>query len=329
MSVLTTIAGGALQVGNKPSVSDLIVLVGDEDAQFYKALERKKATAVIHSWITDTIPAPDNTPYAEISAPPVAPNSTKQKTTNACQIFKTTASVSYDQEASAVYGNSTEAAHQQKLAAIKHFKSIEASLVGYKGTPGTAKADVLLPPVDRASNSTAGIMAGLPYYISTVNGASSFNAGGRFGNILAVDSTKDWTGTVSTLTWDMIEEFVAIPYENGATMKTIYIGNELKRSLNNLVNRQWENDKNVNRDVSTINTSVGKVEIKLHRMLSSTFGLGDVMIGGDFDFAKIAILGERKEKVPTQETATIWQLYSSLTLEVANSTAFAMLAGAA
>jgi hypothetical protein len=329
MPAITTKSPGGLNVGNKPSVSNLIVLVGDQDAPITKSIGRAKATAVLHSWITDNIPEPVNAPQLEIAGPPAAPESTKQKTSNACQIFKTTASVSYDQQASAVYGNTTEAAWQQKLASIKHFKSIEAAVVGWRGSAATAKADVLKPPTERVANSTAGIMAGLPYFIANVNGATAFNASGRRGNILAIDDDKDWTGVAQPLTKAIIEDFVQIPYESNADMKTIYLGVHLKESINALFGREWTNEKRVNWNVTEIDTSVGVVQLKLHRYLTPKYGLGDVMIGGDFEFAKLAVLHERKEKLVDNVTADTWQLYSSLTLQVSNAAAFAMLVGAA
>jgi hypothetical protein len=231
--------------------------------------------------------------------------------------------------ATATYGNSTEEAHQKKLATIRHFKSIEAAVLGFKpsSTIGTIKADIVAGYTNRQANTTPGIMAGFPYYISRVGGATAFNAAGRFGNILAVDGDKDWTGTPAALTKGMIEDLAKIVYDNGATMKTVYVGASLKRRINELYPRQWANEQSIRSNVLDVDTAVGVIKFKLHRLLSDAYGLGDVMLGGDFEFAKLMILREDIKLLPEIETAKKWLLYSSLTLQVSNAAAFAMLVG--
>lgn len=330
MAVITTQPGSSnLIVGNKPSVLDAVILIGRDDAPLLSAFGRgSKVANVTHSWITDKIPSPVHTPgFLEISGAPAAPASTKQKTTNEVEIFKTTFALSYDQLATENYGPN-ERAHQRKLAMINHAQKKEYRILGLGQDP-VAKISVFKPPVKR-SDTQEGLMAGLFYYVAL--GETSFTTVGSYGwrgHIMAVDSAQNWSGTPTPLTINMLDELVGKPYDSGASVKRIYVGRDMKRAITELFDRTIQHpSKAMNTDVLSIDLSCGSVEVHLHHMLSAKYGLGDVIIACDTRFASFRPLAENIKMLPQMDSSEKQELYISGTLEVRNATAFSILVGA-
>lgn len=330
MAVITTQPGSSnLIVGNKPSVLDAVILVGRDDAPLLNAFGKgRKVANVTHSWITDKIPSPVHTPgFLEISGAPAAPASTKQKTTNEVEIYKTTYSLSYDQLATENYGPK-EQAHQRKLAMINHAQKTEFRILGLGRDPN-AKISVLLPPTKR-SDTQEGLMAGLFYYVAL--NETSFTPVGSYGwrgHIMAVDSAQNWSGTPTPLTISMLDELVGKPFDVGASVKRIYVGRDMKRRITELFPRQIQHpSKAMNTDVLSIDLSCGSVQVHLHHMLSTKYGLDDVIIACDPAFASFRPLAEKIKALPENESAEKQELYTSGTLEVRNATAFSILVGA-
>lgn len=319
MSVVTTNDSGLLASGNKPSVYDIVELIGHGSAPILEMIGKTKAAATVHSWIVDNIGDINLSYPKEIDAPAKALEYSKQKTSNAVQIFKTTASVSFDQEASAVYGSESEESHQKKKAAKIHLMKQEGAFLGI------GRESLYDAPEFRQANSFAGKSAGIAYYLTLDESAFSK---GRRGNILAVDSAKDGTGTPGELNIDIIDEFAAIPYENNARMTDIFLGANLKRKFNKLFARQLSNEKNANLDVVTVELTTGTARVHLHPYMTDKYGLGDAIIGGDFSFAKWAVLQEKNRELPTGNSAKEWEYYLSGCAQITNAKAFAMLIGA-
>jgi hypothetical protein len=318
MAIITVGPDGKLAAGNRPSVYDVMELLGHDETPILSLLERVKAAGVTHSWIVDSIGDINVGYFKEISAPAAAGSNTKQETANAVQIFKTTAALSFDQNASSVYGNMSEAAWQKKKAAKQHLLKQEAAILGVgRNTPYDA-------PVFRAGTDTEGKMAGLPHYI-TLSQTTFSNR--RKGNLFTADDEGDGTGDSVPITLNLLDEFAAIPYENKARMTDIFVGVKLKRKINALFQRQLNNENDAQTTVSTVELTTGKVRIHLHPYMTEDYGLDSAVIGGDFSFAKWAVLEEINRTLPTSDSAEMWELYASATLQVTNATAFAMLIG--
>lgn len=327
MAVLTSKNTGQLIAGNREDVLDAVFLIGQDEAPIMTKIGKgSKAKGVLHSWITDRIPEPENKNFVEISAYPAAPKSTKQRTSNAVEIFMRAAGVSYDQSASANYGKD-EMAHQYELAMKAQAKDVEYRILGL-GRSSAVKTAVFMPPQERQDNVTPGKMGGFFYYVS--NGETAWDTSGDYGtrgNVLAFDSAKNWSGSLTNVTTAILEEITGKPYDEGARVKDIYVGRVLKAKVNALFARQWVNDKNANLNISQIELTNGIVNVHLHPFLSDKFGLEDVLIAGDFDFAKYAPLLTTIKQVPETETAIKKMLYMSGCLEVRNSAAFSIGVG--
>ncbi|MCC8277549.1 DUF5309 domain-containing protein [Campylobacter sp. VicNov18] len=173
--------------------------------------------------------------------------------------------------------------------------------------------------------STPGEMAGLFYYIA--KGQSSFTHGKK-GNVLAFDSSKDWSGTATELTEDKLNDILQTIWDNGTTPKDVFVGAKLKRTINKIATRIISNEKKFALSIISLDTDFGTVNFHLHRFLSAEYGLGDVLIAGDFEFMKHGLFIPTDIKdLPITSTGQAKRLLTESTLVVLNPDAFAIGVG--
>lgn len=308
--------------GLKPSVYDKIILIGADDTPILSKIGKSKVTNITHSWITDRIAKPKFNAQIEISGFTGADKSTKQKTTNAVQIFTNEVSVSRTMQAVATYGGK-ELEHEVAKMAKSHKLDIEFSLFGL-GRDTDAKKSVFMEPKNR-TETEASEMAGFFYFLS--KGETAFTDEKR-GNVLAFDENGDWTGNATELTEKKLNEVLRVIYDSGVKPKDIFVGASLKQAINKFASRQFSNEKFINSSVVSLDTDFGKVNFRLHRFLSDEYGLGDTFIAGDFDYAKNGLLIPTElQDVPTDKTAKQKRYYTECCLEVRNADAFAIGVG--
>ncbi|MGP1450757.1 MAG: SU10 major capsid protein, partial [Wolinella sp.] len=243
-----------------------------------------------------------NTPKLEITGFNGDSKSTKQKNTNAVQITTTELMVSETMQTVKVYGGN-ELAHETSKKAKEHAQKLEYQLFGL-GLDTDPKVSVFKAPQTR-TDTQAGQMAGLFHFAA--KGATTFNSSGKRGNMHAFDASGDWSGAEQDLTWDSFNQILESIWENGGTPRDVFVGSKLKAKINAFIKdygiKVVENgDKVYNGIINKIETDFGVVNINMHRYLSGSFGLGDVIIAGDFDYVKHGLL------IPT---ALAWS-YSTL-----------------
>ncbi|MDR2884371.1 MAG: DUF5309 domain-containing protein, partial [Deferribacteraceae bacterium] len=85
--------------GNQPSVLDAVIIVGSSETPILSRIGKgSHVTNVLHSWNFDTFPTPRRNPRKEIDVIGATPSSTKQKLSNAVEIFERSFGVSWDQQ---------------------------------------------------------------------------------------------------------------------------------------------------------------------------------------------------------------------------------------
>lgn len=312
------------RVGLIPSVYENIIQLGIEETPILSKIGTSAVKGIEHSWIIDTIGDPTRTPKLEISDFSGDAKSTKQKRTNTVEIFIDDVMISKDMQAIATYGGK-ELQYEVAKKAKEHKKRFEQMILGVRsGGAGTIKTDVFKAPVLRDEDKE-GEAAGIFYYVA--KNATSFASGLR-GNIKAFDSTSNWGGTESELTWDKFNEVLQLIYDGGAMPKDVFVGSILKGRINAMVTRMLGNESTANKVIKSIDTDFGTVNLNLSTYLSTKYGLGDVMIAGDFEYMKHGLLVPTTlEDVSTSKTATAKRYYTSSTLEVRNANAFAIGVG--
>lgn len=310
------------RVGLIPSVYDKIIQIGYEDTPILSKIGTSVVKGIEHSWLIDPIGDPTRTPLLEISDFAGGAKSTKQKRTNAVEIFTDEVMISEDMKAIATYGGA-ELPYEVAKKAKEHKKRFEKMILGI-GRDASAKISVFKAPTLR-DDAIAGEAAGLFYFAS--KGVGAFSAGAR-GNVLAFDSTNNWSGTATALDWIKFNSVLQAIYDGGATPKDVFVGAALKAKINGFISRQYSSETKQTALIKSIETDFGTINIHMSRYLTSTFGLGDTLIAGDFEYMKHGLLVPTKlQDVTTSKTAEAKRYYTSSTLEVRNADAFAIGVG--
>lgn len=307
----------------KPSVYEKIIQIGASETPLLNKIGTSSVTSpLLHSWLTDTLADPKKNANLELSKFNGETKNTTQKTSNATQIFITEVSVTTALMKAKQYGGN-EMEYQVGKKTKEHKRDIEYALFGL-GRDSDVKKSVFKEHI-QAQNGVSGEMAGLFHYIA--KGETSFS-GGKRGNVLAFDEAKDWSGTPSLLTEDKLSQILQSIWDSGATPKDVFLGASLKPAINKLATRIFGNEKNLVGNVMSLETDFGTINFHLHRLLSPKYGLGDVLIAGDFEFMKHGLyIPTFIEDVPTDATAKAKRLYTQSTLEVRNADAFAIGVG--
>ncbi|VIO73889.1 DUF5309 domain-containing protein [Bradyrhizobium ivorense] len=132
-------------VGNREDLEDMIYRIDPTEVPFQSAIERGKATAVLHEWQTQALAAA-NSGNAQLEGDTPTPQAVTPtvRIGNICQISYKIASVSGTQEAVDHAGRDSEIAYQEMLKGMELKRDIEAVL-----TSNQAKASG--PPRNTAS----------------------------------------------------------------------------------------------------------------------------------------------------------------------------------
>lgn len=308
--------------GLVPSVYDKVIQIGWSDTPILNKIGTSTVTGIKHYWIIDPIGDPTRAPKLEVSEFSENVKSTKQRRENAVEIFINDVFVSKDMLKIKTYGGKEEAYEVAKQAK-QHTKRFEQMILGI-GRDIDPKVSVFKAPIIR-TESEAGEAAGLFYFLA--KGESAFS-GGKRGNILAYDDANDWSGNAEVMDWVKFNEILQTIYDGGATPKDVFVGAELKARINEFVVRQLSNEVKSTQTIKSIETDFGPVNIHLSRWLNQKYGLGDVLIAGDFEYMKHGLLTPTTlEDVPTSKTGKAKRYYTSSTLEVRNADAFAIGVG--
>jgi hypothetical protein len=311
------------RVGLKPSVYDKIIQIGAYETPIISEIGTEKVTGIKHAWIIDKIGDPTRDPKLEISDFTGSDKSTKQKCENAIEIFVEEVMVSKTMQAVATYGGK-ELPYEVAKKAKLHKKRFEQMVLGL-GRNANAKVSVFSPPFVR-TDTEAGKAAGIFYFLS--KDATAFNASGKRGNILAFDTSKNWAGAETDMTWDVFNSILQQVYDGGTNPTKVYVGATLKAKINEFVSRQLKNETKSVQTISSLETDFGLVNVALTRFLGEQYGLGDTLIAGDFSFMKNGLLVPTElDDVPTSKTAKQKRYYTEATLVVRNADAFAIGVG--
>ena len=304
-------------VGIRESLYESIIQTGADETPLLSLIGTSNVTALKHSWIIDKLANPTRNPMLEISDFTGDGVSTKQKKENAIEIKTDDIIVSKSMQKMKMYGGK-ELEYQTAKKAKEHALGLEMAMLGL-GRDADAKVSVFKAPTVR-DETTAGEMAGIFHFLSKDD--TAFTAGKR-GNVLAFDDASDWSGAATVLDWNKFNEILQVAYNNGETPKDVFLGAGLKAAINSFVSRQLGNEAKYNGVVKSLETDFGTVNIRLHRMLSDTYGLGDVMLAGNFEYMKNGLLIPTEiEDVKTSKTAKAKRIYTECTLEVRNADAF-------
>lgn len=311
-----------------PSVYAGIVLVGASDTPLLHKLEVERVTNISHSWLTDTLKAPKNTPACELHQLRGGGASSIQKNSNAVQDTINEYEVTEDMQKVALYDSQTVLERERGKAAKEHALDLEYAFFGL-GHDLDAKKSVFTEPHVRTNSKDPAIAAGFFHFLA--KGKNAFS-NGRRGNVLAFDDNGDWSGGEGAFSWESFMQILQVIYDSGAVPKDVFCGANLKQKINSLRakagNTSVITDKTYTNPINTIDTDFGVVNVHLHRFLSSKYGLGDVLLAGDFEYAKNGVLIDTIHKeFQTGRTSSGYYFKTANCLCVKNADAFAIGVG--
>lgn len=312
------------RVGFKPSVYDKIIMIGAYETPIMSLIGTSSVKNIEHSWIIDTLAEPKKNAQLEISGFENASKSTKQKRSNAVQIFSTSIMISNTMKVVATYGGN-ELSHETTKKTKEHKQDMEFALLGL-GRDSDVKKSVFKAPVERVGDSVASEMGGVFHLLA--KGKANFSGGYR-GNVRAFDTNGDWSGEASLLDDKALNEFLQDIWDRGGNPKDVFIGATLKRAINKMFERQLNaGDKKASTFITAVETDFGIVNFRLHRMLSANYGLGDVMLCGDFSYMKHGLfIPTRLENITTDRTSKSKRYFTESTLEIRNADTFGIAVG--
>lgn len=308
--------------GTKASVYEGIVLIGSDETPMLKAMGTSNVSNTSHSWVIDKIGDPERVPQNEVSSLNTTQTTHKQNNSNAVEIFKTELFVSKTMTQIKAYGGN-ELEHEVAKKAKEHKKLLEQMILGLN-RDDNPKTSLFKAPVHR-SESQPGEAAGVFYFVA--KDETTF-ANGKRGNILAYDSSKNWTGTKTVMDWDKFNTVLQQTYNAGETVKDVFVGTALKARINSFVNRNYSDQTTYVGRLVALETDFGKVNIHLSRFMNENNGLDDTIIAGNFDYAKVGLLYPTElAEVHTDKTGIAKRYYTEATLELRNADAFAIGVG--
>ncbi len=308
--------------GTKPSVYEGIILVGSDETPMLKAMGTSAVTNTSHSWVIDKIGDPERTPENEISSLNTTQVNHKQNNSNAVEIFKTELFVSKTMTQIKAYGGN-ELEHEVAKKAKEHKKLLEQMILGLN-RDNDPKISLLKEPIHRSENQP-GEAAGMFYFVA--KDETTFT-NGKKGNITAYDSSKDWTGTKSTMDWNKFNTILQQTYNAGETVKDVFVGTTLKARINSFVNRNYSDQTTYVGRLVALETDFGTVNIHLSRFMNQENALDDTIIAGNFDYAKVGLLYPTElAEVHTDKTGVAKRYYTEATLELRNADAFSIGVG--
>jgi len=113
------------QLGNREDLIDVVTRVAVEETPFLSSIGKKKATGVLHEWMTETLDTPADNAQIEGSAAAFGTLTPRVRLGNYCQISRKTGSISKTQEVVSKAGVASEYAHQLKKATTELARDIE------------------------------------------------------------------------------------------------------------------------------------------------------------------------------------------------------------
>lgn len=273
-------------VGLAEDVEDIINNISPTDTPLYTMAKKKKATAVLHQWQTDSLAAAaanraiegDDSTYAT-----VAPTTLLS---NYCQIAKKTVMVSGTADAVRKYGRKEEFAYQIAKKGKEIKRDIEFAIsqnqVSSAGGSGTA----------RSSAGIENMIAGNRILPSTnTTGTTPGYAAGVWGAVT--------DGTAATLVESDLNAAFEAAWTDGGMDNTVMVGAALKRAIAGFAGASSYAGVSVNQGRSAQGVIVGGVDLYIsgvgqHKVVLNRFMRTGTVLCLDPDYVSIAMLRPMK-----------------------------------
>lgn len=302
-------------VGLAEDVEDVINNISPTETPFYTMAKKKKASAVLHQWQTDSLAAAAANRAIEGDDSTYATATPTTMLSNYCQIAKKTVMVSGTADAVRKYGRKEEFAYQIAKKGKELKRDIEFSLVQNQvssaGGSGTA----------RSSAGIENMITNRQLGTSNTTGTTPGYAGGVWGAVT--------DGTAATMVEADLVGALDLAWQDGGNTDTIMVNSGLKRRIASFAGASTYAGVSVNQGRNAQGVIVGGVDLYVsdfgeHKIKLNRYMRTGTVLCLDSDYVSVANLRPIKfeERAKTGD-ATRGELLCEYTLVGDNPDALA------
>lgn len=268
-------------VGLAEDVEDIINNISPTETPFYTMAKKKKASAVLHQWQTDSLAAAAANRAIEGDDSTYATATPTTMLSNYCQIAKKTVMVSGTADAVRKYGRKEEFAYQISKKGKELKRDIEFSLVQNQvssaGGSATARSsagiEVMITNRQLGTNNTTGTTPG---YAAGVWGAVT-------------------DGTAATMVEADLTSALDLAWQDGGNTDTIMVNSTLKRRIASFAGASTYAGVSVNQGRTSQGVIVGGVDLYIsdfgeHKIKLNRYMRTGTVLCLDGDYVSVAML---------------------------------------
>lgn len=247
-------------VGNREDLLDIITNISPDETPLMNKFGRSKVTGMVHSWLTDTLPAAGTNAHKEDAQFTDTQSIPRVKESNYIQIFMRDCNVTDSQEAVLKAGVKSEMAYQLAKTLKAIALDVEYAIVNNdtKVRGGEGGVDGVDQTQNPAVLPQASKMGGIPCF-NTVN---------------IVDATNSSKYAYKELDETKLNDAIQLAWTKGGTPDICVVSGENKRVISNFkgnAERQRNADSTkIKNIVNVYESDFGLINMVLHRMQPST-----------------------------------------------------------
>lgn len=243
--------------GNREDLSDTIYRIDPTDTPFMSAVEKTKATAVVHEWQTQALASVD-TANAVLEGDDATTDAVTAtvRLTNICQISDKVARVTGTQQAVEHAGRDDELAYQEMLKGLELKRDMESMVVGTNVAKVTG------------ATTTARVSASILSWIKTNTSKSTGTTTGV--DPSAADGTGTRTdGTQRAFTEAQLKTVLSAIWTSGGKPDTVMAGAFNKQQFSTFTGRSSPTEdaksKTITAAVDAYESDFGKIKVVANR----------------------------------------------------------------
>jgi len=245
-------------VGNREDLSDMIYLIDPTDTPFISAIDRAKATAVLHEWQTDALAAASSTNFvAEGDDATIDAHTATVRLSNTCSISDKAISLSGTQQAVTSAGRADEMGYQIAKRGKELKRDMESILL-------SNNAEVT------GSSGTARELGSVLAWIDTNTSAGTGGSDGSLGNTARTDASS---GNLRSYSETQLKTVLASIWEAGGNPTLIMLGSFNKQVMSgftgNATRMKAAEDKVLTAAIDIYDSDFGELKVVPNRFQRS------------------------------------------------------------
>lgn len=239
-------------IGRREDLSAIVSRIDPVDTPFFSAVEKTKATSILHEWQTQALAAASSSnAQLEGDTPTIAAVTGRVRRGNYCQISYKTASVTGTQQAVETAGVPNEMANQKMLKGLELRRDVESQLLSNQaknaGADATARVSASVLSWIKSNTSTGGTSPADP---SAADGTGT---------------RTDGTGTLPAFSESRLKTVLAAIWTSGGKPNVVFAGAFNKQQFSTFTGRatpmEETKTKKITASVDAYESDFGKLKV--------------------------------------------------------------------